>query len=268
MQPLSKSLLSRYTSLKYKKYRDQYNQYIISGFNAVETAIQSRDISIESLIIRDDQIQRTRQLQQSIVNQKRIPIYQLNLRQFIQLSDERNPQGVAVVVNKPANNIDPDHIAGPAFIYLDKVNDPGNLGTIIRTACWFDVKTILLSPNSADPFQPKTTRASAGLVSHIQVGENLDNSFLTVLKMKFNYKLIGASVNGDKLLTNYKFNAALKYGFVFGSEAQGISPQIDDLLDEKISIPSFGPGESLNLAASTAIFLSEYKRQTTRIINK
>lgn len=250
-------MLNRYTSLKQKKYRDQLNLYSVSGFNAVETAIKSKNIQIEALLVRSDQ---TKQISQ-FVNKSRFPIYELTSHQFNQLSDEQNPQGIALINHKPDILLDEAQFKSDIFIYLDQVNDPGNLGTIVRTAAWFGIYHIMLSPNSADPYQPKTCRASAGIISHIQIYEHVKVENLSTLKQKYGFKLIGASTYSNQSLSKCKFKQSQKYGLIFGSEAHGISNQIIKILNEQVNIPILGIGESLNLAASTAIFLFNYQLQ-------
>ena len=257
MQSISKSLLSQYSSLKQKKYRDQLNLYSVSGFNAVETAVKSKNLQIEALLVRSDLTKQAGQLQVK----KQIPIYELTRRQFDQLSDERNPQGIALIVQKPDTKFNEAEIKSNTFIYLDRINDPGNLGTIIRTTAWFGIYHILLSPNSADPYQPKTTRASVGIISDVRIFEDVDTENLKTLKHEYNFKLIGTSAYGNQSLIDFKFSHSQKYGLIFGSETHGISNQIMDLLDEQVNIPVSGIGESLNLAASTAIFLFYYRQQ-------
>ena len=256
MQPISKSILSRYTSLKQKKFRDQLNLYSISGSNAVKTAIQSKHIYIEALLIRTDQIDQAHNFQI-----KEVPVYELNSKQFDQLSDERNPQGIALVARKPDTTFNKSDLKSNIFIYLDRVNDPGNLGTIIRTAAWFGVYDILLSPDSADPYQPKTARSSAGIISHVRMYENVDAEQLSILKQNTPFNLIGASAYGKEALNAFRFNQSQKYGLVFGSEAHGISEAVSELLDQEVTIPTSGIGESLNLAASTAIFLFQFQQK-------
>lgn len=257
MPLISKSMLSRYTSLKQKKYRDQLNLYSVSGFNAVETAIKSKNIKIEALLVRSDQIKQTGQF----VAKSRFPIYELTPHQFNQLSDEQNPQGIALINHKPDTFLDEALFKSDIFVYLDQINDPGNLGTIIRTAAWFGIYHIMLSPNSADPYQPKTCRASAGIISHIKIYEHVEVKNLNTLKQKYGFKLIGASTYSNQSLNKFKFNQSQKYGLIFGSEAHGISDQITKILNEQVSIPVSGIGESLNLAASTAIFLFNHQLQ-------
>jgi TrmH family RNA methyltransferase len=249
--------LSRYASLKQKKFRDQFNLYIISGFNAVETAILSKNIQVEALLIRSDQLEQLKKFKTS----SEILVYELNSKQFNQLSNEKNPQGIALIAHKPDTRFTRFDTKFHIFIYLDQVNDPGNLGTIIRTAAWFGVYHILLSPNSADPYQPKTVRSSVGITSHIRIYEDVEPEQLRVLKQDAQFKLIGASAHGKMSLEKFKLNPKQKYGLIFGSEAHGITDQIEDILDEQVNIPITGIGESLNLAASTAIVLFHYQNQ-------
>lgn len=257
MQPISKSMLSRYSSLKQKKFRDQLNLYTISGFNAIETAIQSSNIQIETLMVRSGQTEQSHKLK----IEKEVTVYELTARQFNQLSDERNPQGIALIAKKPDTTFKINKFQPNIFIYLDQVNDPGNLGTIIRTAAWFGIYHILLSPNSADPYQPKTARSSVGMISHTWLYENVNPESLRILKQDAQFKLIGASAYGKQSLKRFKLNPGQKYILIFGSETHGITDQIKNLLDEQVYIPVTGIGESLNLAASTAIFLFHFQQQ-------
>ncbi|MEJ2054829.1 MAG: TrmH family RNA methyltransferase, partial [Calditrichaceae bacterium] len=261
MLPISRSLLSRYASLKKKKYRDQFKLYAISGLNAVSMAIKSASIRLEAMLVREDRVKEA----ESILNQTAFSdpfkIFKLSPREFGQFSDEQNPQGLALIVHKPDSEFEPDSFYARHFIYLDRINDPGNLGTIIRTAAWFDISMIFLSPGSADPFQPKTTRSSAGIISHLKVIQNVEPQILKTLNQKFNIKLIGACAHKNRALDEFKFDPNIKYGFIFGSEAHGIGDEIQPLLDAQIQIPCAGMGESLNLAASTAIFLYSFRQQ-------
>jgi TrmH family RNA methyltransferase len=127
------------------------------------------------------------------------------------------------------------------------------LGTIIRTAAWFGISTILLSPDSADPFQGKSVRASAGMITQIHLFENIDSERLVSIRNHWNYKLVSSVPDHGIQLWNLKKNSEMI--ILFGSEAEGMKRELLDLSDMEIQIPRIAYGESLNLAIAVGCFL-------------
>ena len=143
-------------------------------------------------------------------------------------------------------------------IALDEINDPGNLGTIIRLCDWFDIPQILCSQNTVDCYNPKVVQSSMGSLARVQINyldleEHLKNEDRTIY---------GTSMEGESLYeTSFEEDGIL----VLGNEANGISDQIRSLASKELSIPQFGSSqntESLNVAMATAIFLSEMRRRS------
>lgn len=141
-------------------------------------------------------------------------------------------------------------------IVLDEVNDPGNLGTIIRLCDWFGVKQIVCSENTVDCYNQKVVQASMGSLTRVSV------NYLNILDyLKSEPRTIyGTLLNGENIYTVApEENAVL----IFGNEANGISEEVKSLIQHKLTIPQFGESkktESLNVATATAIFLSEFRR--------
>ncbi len=131
-------------------------------------------------------------------------------------------------------------------IVLDSINDPGNLGTIIRIADWYGIKQIAVSNNSVDVYNPKVVTASKGSISRVQV------HYGDLANILANYKgtIVGASMQGQDV---HSFKAAKAGVLVMGSESHGISPKLQKLLTNKITIPKIGGAESLNVGVATAI---------------
>ena len=262
MQPISRSNLSRIACLKHKKYRDEEQAYLISGLFAVKTALESTDIHVTDILLRQDRLDWLQTIPINAGKMRRATVHQLSAPQFQKISDEKNPQGIALVARKPSLPVDPIVIDDPLVIYLDQINDPGNLGTIIRTSAWFGVRTLLLSPRSADPFQPKVVRSSAGLISHMRCLEEFSPLHLNQLITAGDYRIIGASEKAEQRIDHFDFKSSQKYCLVFGSEARGISPELQRLIQQPLAIPRYGVGQSLNLAVSVALFL--YQRSQNK----
>jgi len=183
-------------------------------------------------------------------------LYSVPAKLSAKISDTEEPQGIFAVISIPSA----EKITGDFAIALDRVQDPGNVGTIIRTAAWFGIRSLILGEGTADPYAPKTVRATQGAIFDVNVecGANL----LTRLKSlrAESWRVVATTLESNaKPLYDFKFQK--KTVLLFGSEAHGISKEILDIADEKIAIPRFGFGESLNVAASAAVVLYELRRR-------
>ena len=136
-------------------------------------------------------------------------------------------------------------------MYFDQISDPGNLGTLLRSASWFGLKNIALSPRSVDPYNPKVVRAAMGAHFGINLYINVNlNKFLKT------HTIIAASQKGTDITY---FNFPKKSVFVFGNEAHGISTKRMKIIQEFITIKRFGIGESLNIASAASIVMHMIK---------
>ena len=161
------------------------------------------------------------------------------------LSNTISPSGILAVTKFPIYS---KLNSNKNIVFLDQISDPGNMGTILRTASWFGIEQIVLSSNCIDPYNPKVVAAAMG--SHFQLkflGEEKLNKF-------DDYLWIGASLDGEKLTKSKILNK--KWILVMGSEARGIDEQIKLKLNETYTIPRLGKGESLNVGVAMGIFLN------------
>jgi TrmH family RNA methyltransferase len=253
LQRISKKYLSRIAKLKQKKFRDLNQEYLLSGLNVVTAALQSGKIKVKACFVREDKEDYLKVLSSWLKNYSDISILLLTDRQFRTISDEENPQGIAILAVKP----EPQPVKSGKIIYLDQINDPGNLGTIIRTACWFGMSDLLLSPESVDPFQPKVVRSSAGLITHINIIENATFPDLEQLKQDQHFMVLATFPDAAYPISQVQKSGNQKMIIAFGSEAHGIPEAFEPLIDQKVMIPAAGSGESLNLAISVGIVLYE-----------
>jgi len=139
-------------------------------------------------------------------------------------------------------------------IILDKISDPGNLGTIIRTAAWFNIKNIILSKNTVSPLNPKVIRSSMGsnFYINIHVVENLNDLIKQLIEKKF--FIVGTSVENKTNFNKKNFNKN-QWAIIFGNESEGINKSIKSKIKNYYSIPQLGPTESLNVAIACGITL-------------
>ena len=251
MNEISKSLLQDFAKLKQKKFRDKLNLYIVSGLNAVNGCLDSGKVSPKAILIQNGR----EHLLADLPGLDGIPAYTINPKDFNRISDEKMPQGIAVVLEKPNPVLSGNEAPTGLVIYLEQINDPGNLGTIIRSAAWFGVRTLLLSPGSVDPYQPKAVRASAGYITSMDIYEQFIVADLKQFKEANNYLVAGMVVEKGKAINSFEFPGGKNYLLAFGSEAHGLSDSIKSICDYQLTIPRVGEGESLNLSVSLAVTL-------------
>ncbi len=248
---LSRAAVQDVAKLKQKKYRDLQNRYLVSGWNAVRGCLEQSGPRIEAVLVQKGKEAFLEQLPAELHSQ----VFGLSEKEFKHISDEQTPQGIALLVQKPETRLDLNQNAFKKIIYLEEINDPGNLGTIIRSALWFGVDAIWLSPGSVDPFQPKVVRASAGYVAHATLFEEVDTKQLEQFKTKQKGLIVGTLLRDAESLRTWKAPKTQPWLLAFGSEAHGLSALLQGLCDVRLTIPKNGVGESLNLGVSVAVCL-------------
>lgn len=203
-------------------------------------------------------IEKYQELLSALINRK-ISVRTLTTRQSEQISDTRSPQGIFARVRYP--KLQPSPSSG--VILLDGVQDPGNVGTIVRAAAWFGLGRIILVNGCADPYAPKTVRTTQGEIFTVAC-EVIKDAVGTVTSLKKSgYKIFTTTLSADAC-SLYKEPFDQKCVIVLGSEAHGVSAEVMTLSDRSIMIPKLGAGESLNVAMSAAIILSEMAARSER----
>lgn len=242
--------------LKEKKFRDLENAYIIEGIKMVKEAIDEK-ASIRQIIICDD-CEKSDSIPKELMYEiAKYECYYVTSKVFKYISEVQTPQGVLAVVEKNNKgseiNYDEDII-----VALDDLQDPGNLGTILRTVDSVGLTQILVSKGTADCYNPKVVRSSMGAIYRVKVieCEDLLQTLKEIRKNKF--KVLVTSLGDSKNIYDMKYN---KKVIVIGNEANGVEERILNIADEKIKIPMIGRTESLNAAVATGVILYEYVRQ-------
>lgn len=237
---VTKNQIKRILSLQQKKYRKQYGLFFAEGQKIIGELLNS-DFVLEELFV-------TENIFKEIPN--RNIISQSELKKISALTTANN--SLAVFRIPKERNIKDDGL----IVALDSVRDPGNFGTIIRLCDWFGVQHIVCSEDTVDLYNPKVVQATMGSIARVNVLYANLKEFLSTTKLP----TFGTFMDGENI---YKIDLPQKGIVVLGNEANGISEDIKKLVTKKIAVPRFGnPTESLNVATTAAIVLSEFKRNT------
>lgn len=231
--------------LHQKKFREQFGCFLVEGDHLV---LELQKAAAHDARLRASEIYLTRE---HAYWTSLLPIHVINSRHMTQLSETRSPQGIAAVVPLLAA---PAPQPGERAIYLHEVQDPGNLGTILRTLAWFGQFRCLLSPNSVDPHNGKALRASAGAIFHVPVEVDVP---MDTLPARFG-RIASLDLRGQPI-TAPQFRDFDCY--VYGNEARGLPPEaLAGMNATAFTIAGTGAIESLNVAATVNICQYELAR--------
>ena len=245
---ISNTELKRLTSLRQGKYRKLHGQYLLEGVRLLEEAL-SAGVKISKLWHQPEDEQND--LQKSLILsavQKGIPTEETTADTLLKLSDTVHHQGVIGVASLP-KPAELGSSRGESLLYLEEISDPGNLGTILRTAWWFGIKHIALSLQCVDPYNPKVVRAGMGAHFNLSIYTRANLKELT----KLGHEIVAADQNGEPLKSLKKISGP--FCLVMGSEAHGVSEKSQALADKIISIPGNSGADSLNVAVAAGILL-------------
>ena len=245
------NLFKEIKKLKEKKHRIKSNKYLIEGLRFVE-AIKSK-VSIDSIIFTESFKEKNPDLFLKI--NENIKLIQMNEALLKQLCSTENPQGIVGVINMQNKELK----SGELVVLVDKVQDPGNMGTIIRTAHAAGAAGIVMTKGTVDIYNDKTLRSTMGSIFYIPIVEDDSLDFVKSLKKEW-YKLVVSSLQGKNNF--FEENLQGKVMIAVGNEGNGVSDEVYDIADIKVKIPMPGEAESLNVAVATSIMIYEKIRQS------
>ncbi len=248
---LSKNKIRYIRSLETKKARQAENSFLAEGNKLVTDTIRHFDCRM--LVATPEWIEQHPNLPaQEIITASKDEIKKCSLL--------KNPQDVIAVYEKPVYNINADSLKEQLILALDTVQDPGNLGTIVRIADWFGISNIVCSAECADIYNPKTVQATMGALSRVQVHYTSLSDFL---KSMTPAPIYGTFLEGNDI---YKESLSANGVIVMGNEGNGISDEIRKFVNKKLYIPPYPANaetsESLNVAIATAVTCAEFRRRT------
>ena len=249
-------LIKHIRKLKDKKYRDESNEYLVEGVKLVEEAVKE-NAKIKQIIVCEDTT-RTYEIPTHIMLEiARYECISVSNKIFNIITQVTNPQGIMAIIEKNAQDAQIDYTQD-IIVVLDDVQDPGNLGTILRTVDSIGLNQIIVSKGTADAFNSKVVRSTMGAIFRIKIIE-VENLAQAIKEMrKHHFKLMVTSLQTKNSIYDIDFNKKI---IVIGNEANGVSKEIQDMADEKAKIPMLGRTESLNASVAAGVVMYEYVRQ-------
>lgn len=246
---LSKSKQKIIRSLEKKKYRIEHQAFVAEGHKLVDDLLPH--FHCKWIIATSEWIS-----QHPKINAEEI--ITVELKELTKCSFQKTPQQVLAVFNLPQWKIDSCVLKTQLCLALDGIQDPGNLGTIIRLADWFGIEHIFCSLETTDVFNPKAIQATMGAIGHVEVHYTPLGPLLQAQK---EYPIYGTFLDGENIYTKTLSKNGL---IIMGNEGKGISKEIENHVNQKLFIPNFPiereTSESLNVAMATAIVCSEFRR--------
>src|SRR5690554_1522267 len=244
-EKLTKSKAKFIKSLQQKKYRDSNKMFVVEGMKLVQEALQISGV-VDFVVYTGE-----RQDYAFSFPEKAYHTTPIELKS---ISSLKTPNKILAVCSFPTTLAELDYKR--SILALDEIADPGNLGTILRLADWFGIDQVVCAPGSVDVYNPKVVQATMGSI--FRVGVFIESLVEVIQKSPDTMNVFIADMVGENL---YEMKLTAPFMLIMGAEAHGVSPEVRSEAQAVVSIPRFGRGESLNVAISTGIILSEFKRK-------
>ncbi len=243
-------------ALKEKKFRDQKGLYFIEGIRFVEEALKEK-AEISKILVSDklEDVHGGKEILEQLSTYGCNNVYTIANKLYMEITDTESPQGILAVLKKNPISIDSVYDDKNFFVILDSLQDPGNMGTIIRTADAAGVTAVIVSKGCVDVYNPKVLRSTMGSLFHIPVcySENILETLESMKKKGI--KLCAAHLKGTKNYFDMEYNDNI--AIIVGNEANGISDSVADISDELVRIPMSGKSESLNASVAAGLLMYE-----------
>lgn len=241
---------------KKKKERIKQEVFIVEGLRAVEEI--PKDWHVKKYVVAES----FEAVANNIIKNSNAPVFYVIDEIFKNITDTKTPQGILAVVSFPKHSIEEVlSIDKGFFIIGDEIQDPGNLGTLIRTAHGAGADGVFLSEGCVDIYNPKTIRATMGSIFHIPTFTNIDIEWLVRELYRTNCNIYATALETNKTLYDYDYTQ--KTAIIIGNEANGIRQKTKDVVNDFIKIPMPGGSESLNASIAAGICMFEVVRQRT-----
>jgi TrmH family RNA methyltransferase len=243
--------IKRLTSLHIDKFRKEQQSFLVEGPKLLEELLRS-NFNIKAIYALSEWIDETKNLPY------RLNVVKVSSKELERISQLKTPNQLVVEVEMKNNHHQQPATEKDWVLALDNINNPGNLGTIIRTADWFGIRHIVCSSNCADFYNFKVLQATMGSFTRVNVYYTELRPWLSD-EMKKRTPIYGAVMNGVSMYdTDFPKTGIL----LIGNESHGISQNLQHFISQKITIPAYGgEAESLNASIATAVILSELRRQ-------
>lgn len=257
MQPISKNIIKQIRSLEMRKFRRQEGEFVAEGNKLVQDNLEA--MKCHRLVATAEWWESHPEAESSATE-----CYLITPQEMERLSLMQSPQEVLATFSLPNYKLEDSisELSNELVVALDGIQDPGNLGTIIRLCDWFGIRTIVCSPNTADCFAPKVVQATMGAIARVKVIYTDLPEFIQQMKAK-GIPVYGTFLEGSNI---YQTELSSNGIIVMGNEGRGISDEVKLSVSHKLFIPPYPAdaitSESLNVGIATAITVSEFRRKT------
>jgi TrmH family RNA methyltransferase len=250
---LSKNKIKFVQSLSMKKNRDRLGLFIAEGEKLIQQLCTS-GFKLNTLITTKEKLKLFQHINCELIEATPSEIKKISLL--------KTPQDVFAICSQRIDQLEHIDLKKELILSLDDIQDPGNLGTIIRLASWFGIKNIVCSTNTVDCYNPKVIQSTMGAIAQVSIHYTDLESFIKTARQK-EILVYGTFLEGENIYQTTLQQCGI---VVLGNEGKGISPLIAPLIDQKLLIPSFeaqgNQVESLNVSMATSIICSEFKRRS------
>ena len=235
--------------MQHKKFRREHGLFLVEGYKSVNEFINS--------VYQIEAVYYTSAIAPKLLNlSQKMNFHEISSKALEKISSLKTPADIIAIVKIPQwPAINYNDLHKKFSLVLDGIQDPGNMGTIIRTADWFGISHIICSEDTVEAYNPKVVQATMGSLSRINVHYTDLEALLSTLKLP----VFGALLDGENI---YKSNFGTEGLIIMGNEGNGLRAEIKELVTKAITIPRAGNAESLNVAIATAIFCSEVSRNS------
>lgn len=248
-------LVKNIKKLKDKKHRDENNQFIVEGIKLVAEAIDE-NADVNCIVVCEDCVNDGTLDKKLLYEIAKFKCIYVTEKIFNTLTDVSNPQGILAVIDREQKNMNIDYTQD-FIVVLDGIQDPGNLGTILRTVDSAGLNQIILSKETADSFNPKVVRSTMGGIFRVNIIKS-DNLIRTLKDLQHKgFEIVVTSLDTNNSIYDINYN---KKVVVIGNEANGVSKEVQELANKKVKIPMLGKTESLNAGVAAGIMIYEYVR--------
>lgn len=249
--------VKQWAQLLDKKGRDKHGLYLVEGIHLVQEALKWK-AGVETLLYSEER-GIPAELETHVASAAELEVVPVSEQVLVKCSDAQTPQPVIAIVRKTAHSAERLlEISDSLVVVTDGVQDPGNLGTIIRSADAVGASGVVLGKGTVDLYNPKTVRSTMGSLFHVAVVEAELLPLFAEAKSR-GVRLVNTSLQAKQ--TCYEADFTGPIWFVLGNEGKGVSPEVAEQIDEHVIIPMKGQAESLNVAMAATVLLFEAMRQ-------
>ncbi len=253
MHPMpSSKTIKYYRALHQKKYREREKLFLAEGTRVIE-ALPGSGFHVADLIATSSWLDKHQGIWNQFISEPKVA----TKKDLERISTQKTPQEAIAVVKRPQKNTDREFPTDHPISFLHGIQDPGNLGTIIRTADHFGMPFIAYAPDTVDPFNPKVVRGSMGSLFHMKLVCNDAGTILERYREQGG-RVIALTKDGESLFKTDALSQAMCC-FILGNEGAGLPDEVAGMADQQVSIPRFGQAESLNASVAAAVVMAQWR---------